>query len=29
VQKMLAGQETAQQVAANTQKAWLADFAKK
>jgi multiple sugar transport system substrate-binding protein len=28
VQKMLAGQETPQQVAANTQKAWLADFAK-
>jgi multiple sugar transport system substrate-binding protein len=28
VQKMLAGQETAQQVAANTQKEWLADFAK-
>ncbi len=28
VQKMLAGQETPPQVAANTQKAWLADFAK-
>ncbi|MBV1703529.1 MAG: sugar ABC transporter substrate-binding protein [Hyphomicrobiales bacterium] len=28
VQKMLAGQETPQQVVANTQKEWLADFAK-
>jgi multiple sugar transport system substrate-binding protein len=28
VQKMFDGQESAQQVAANTQKAWLADFAK-
>ena len=29
VQKLFDGQETAQQAAANTQKAWLADFAKK